>query len=223
MSCFPFPNAGIAVWNPSIFLTRYPAFSSVNPSTLAAYFNEAGLYLNNTPCSPVYDLTRRQLLLNMLVAHLSYLNGDLEVTSIAPVPPDTQLAVTSPTAGTFAVAHDLGLVPQALDILMTSAGAMWQSAPSDATNIYLGASDVNLTATVSVFQTVQVASAAGSVRPVGRVTSASEGSVSVSFDYGTPTPGSGAWFQQSQYGAAFWQATSSLRGMRYIRGLTWIR
>lgn len=56
----------------------------------------------------------------------------------------------------------------------------------------------------------------GMPRPVGRVANASEGSVSAGFDYVAATPGSGAWFQQSQYGAAFWQATTSLRGFRYI-------
>lgn len=55
----------------------------------------------------------------------------------------------------------------------------------------------------------------GQARPVGRMDQASEGSVSASFDYTPATPGSGAWFNQSQYGAAFWQATSSLRGFRY--------
>lgn len=59
-------------------------------------------------------------------------------------------------------------------------------------------------------------SADGQPRPVGRVSQAAEGSVSASFEGVPPTPGTGAWFQQSQYGAAFWQATSSLRGMRYI-------
>ena len=59
-------------------------------------------------------------------------------------------------------------------------------------------------------------SADGMPRPVGRVSQASEGSVSAAFEGVPPTPGSGAWFWQSQYGAAFWQATSSLRGMRYI-------
>lgn len=58
-------------------------------------------------------------------------------------------------------------------------------------------------------------SADGQTRPVGRVSDASEGSVAASFDYTPATPGSGAWFNQSQYGAAFWQATSSLRGFRY--------
>lgn len=56
----------------------------------------------------------------------------------------------------------------------------------------------------------------GMPRPVGRLSQASEGSVSASFDGVPATPGSGAWFQQSQYGAAFWQATTSLRSMRYV-------
>jgi len=54
----------------------------------------------------------------------------------------------------------------------------------------------------------------GMARPVGRVSQAGEGSVSASFE--DLTPGSGAWFQQSQYGAAFWRATNNLRGFRYI-------
>ena len=51
---------------------------------------------------------------------------------------------------------------------------------------------------------------------VGRVSQASEGSVSATLEYISPTPGSGAWFNQTSYGAAFWQATKSLRGMRYV-------
>ena len=57
-------------------------------------------------------------------------------------------------------------------------------------------------------------SADGMPRPVGRVSQAGEGSVSAAFE--GPPPGSAQWFQQSQYGASFWQATSSLRGFRYL-------
>ena len=57
-------------------------------------------------------------------------------------------------------------------------------------------------------------SADGMPRPVGRVSQASEGSVSAGFEY--LAPGSAAWFSQTQYGASFYQATSSLRGFRYI-------
>jgi hypothetical protein len=55
-----------------------------------------------------------------------------------------------------------------------------------------------------------------SPQPVGRVSQAAEGSVSASFDYVVATPGSGAWFNQTQWGASFWQATSNLRGFRYM-------
>ena len=52
---------------------------------------------------------------------------------------------------------------------------------------------------------------------VGRVAQASEGSVSVSFDMG-PASGTSAWFQQTRYGAAYWQATSVFRTFRYVTG-----
>jgi len=59
-------------------------------------------------------------------------------------------------------------------------------------------------------------SADGKPLPVGRVASASEGSVSASFDFTPAMPGSGPWYAQTQYGAMFWAATVNLRGMRYV-------
>lgn len=56
----------------------------------------------------------------------------------------------------------------------------------------------------------------GSPPPVGRISNATEGSVSVGLDYIPATPGTGAWFNQSSWGASFWAATASLRGFRYI-------
>lgn len=50
---------------------------------------------------------------------------------------------------------------------------------------------------------------------VGRVSSASEGSVSVSAENDYPA-GSAQWWQQSKYGAAFWAMTAQYRTMRYI-------
>jgi hypothetical protein len=62
----------------------------------------------------------------------------------------------------------------------------------------------------------------GGAEPVGRVSSATEGAVSAQFDYGQMTDNNGAWFKQTAYGAQFWQATSSLRGFRYMqRRTTW--
>lgn len=121
------------VFDPAAFKARYPEFAAVPNPTLQMCFDEAGLYLSNANNSPVQNVTRRAVLLNMLTAHIAFIGGKL--------------------------------------------------------------------------------SADGMPRPVGRTSNASEGSVSAGFEY--LTPGTHAWFTQSQYGAAFWQATSSLRGFRY--------
>lgn len=142
----PCIGSGVAVWNPGIFLGRYPEFTAaynLHISKFAGYFTEAGLYLNNCANSSIQDIPTRLMLLNMLVAHISFLAGDLN--------------------------------------------------------------------------------ADGQARPVGRVSQASEGSVSATFDMNPQTPGTGPWFNQTQYGAAFWQATSSLRGFRYRPQRTVIR
>jgi hypothetical protein len=129
----------VATWNPTLFFARYPEFPMSKSAQLGAIFaSDAGLYLNNTDCSIVQDITVRTNLLNMLTAHIAFLGGAL--------------------------------------------------------------------------------SADGQTRPVGQVLSAAEGSVNASFANITPAGGSAAWFNQSQYGAAFWQATSSLRGMRFVPG-----
>lgn len=52
---------------------------------------------------------------------------------------------------------------------------------------------------------------------VGRVTSASEGSVSVSVDAG-PSSSASWWYLQTPYGAAYWQATLPFRTIRYLPG-----
>lgn len=56
-------------------------------------------------------------------------------------------------------------------------------------------------------------SADGQAKPVGRVSQAAEGSVSIGLEY--MTPGTQAWYVQTQYGAAFYQATLNLRSFRY--------
>jgi hypothetical protein len=54
----------------------------------------------------------------------------------------------------------------------------------------------------------------GQARPVGRVANASKGSVSTALEYAQP--GTAAWFQQTQYGASFWQATANFRGFQFV-------
>lgn len=52
---------------------------------------------------------------------------------------------------------------------------------------------------------------------VGRVSSASEGSVSVSVDFNA-RPGSEQWYAQTPYGAQYWAMTAQYRTMQYVPG-----
>jgi hypothetical protein len=123
----------VVTFDPANFKIRYPIFADITDASLTLCFNEASLYLSNADNSPVADLTRRELLLWMLTAHIATLGGLLNDNS-----------------------------PQNF----------------------------------------------------GPIASATEGSVSVSFNNGSQ-PGTAAWFQQTQYGASFWQATIGLRSFRW--------
>lgn len=50
---------------------------------------------------------------------------------------------------------------------------------------------------------------------VGRISNATEGSVSVGADY-PAVPGSQAWYIQTRYGAMYWEATARYRVGRYV-------
>jgi len=54
--------------------------------------------------------------------------------------------------------------------------------------------------------------------PVGRVSSATQGSVTIQTDMTGPPAMSKAWFDQTQYGASFWAATAQFRTAQYMPG-----
>jgi len=81
---------GVVEFDPISWNTRYPELAAfVNPTLAQAYFAEATLYLDNTPCSIVpysdADPTTRPMLLNMLTAHIAALNAALNGTASSPL------------------------------------------------------------------------------------------------------------------------------------------
>lgn len=60
---------------------------------------------------------------------------------------------------------------------------------------------------------------AGASPLVGRISSATEGSVSVSTEFAAPTSGTQAWFFQTKYGTSWWAATARYRQAVYIPGI----
>lgn len=74
-----------------------------------------------------------------------------------------------------------------------------------------------LVAHIAALQPVSPAGGAGSGGGlIGRISTATEGSVSVSAEYASQVSASMAWFIQTQYGALFWQLTSPYRSFRYV-------
>lgn len=79
--------------------------------------------------------------------------------------------------------------------------------------------DVARRSTLLDLLTAHVGYLSGALNPgglpglVGRVSGATEGSVSVTTDF--PANPNGAWFNQTAWGAMFWQATLKYRGFNY--------
>lgn len=130
--------SGVASFNYIIWSARYPELQSSVPMGMAqAFWEEATLYVANTPRSVVRDVAQRAIILGMVTAHIAALRAPLNGEPSSPI--------------------------------------------------------------------------------VGRVNSASEGSVSV----GTVLeglPGSAAWYSQTKYGLQAWQALAQYRTFRYVRG-----
>lgn len=70
--------------------------------------------------------------------------------------------------------------------------------------------------TAHLAQMTYGANGTGASGIVGRINSASEGSVSVGVDW--PSTANNAWFLQTTYGANFWQATAAHRMVNYVPG-----
>lgn len=71
-----------------------------------------------------------------------------------------------------------------------------------------------LTAHIAALNSPTTASGASPATPPGRLSNATEGSVSAAFQNDYP-PGTPQWFQSTKYGSAFWAATLAFRLFRY--------
>jgi parallel beta-helix repeat protein len=91
------------------------------------------------------------VLANNLVENnaVSGLSIDPSATNVS-TQPYRKLAGKTVGASQAAIPHGLPYIPQSIQITMTSAGTIWRSANSDATNIYLTADKANRTADILV-------------------------------------------------------------------------
>jgi hypothetical protein len=225
---------GVAVFNPNVFLGRYPEFTAAYNKTVAPAGSSTvvnaiigGQPGSNIPAgalaadifSNVYQLTGAVTIGPNGTVSAVFSNV---ATGAIPCPAGALSLIYQPVTGWETVSNPaagiLGSLsqPWLFPNMFAEAGLYLNN--TDCSIVQ----DVNLRTVLLNMITAHIAflggllAADGQPRPVGRVSAANEGAVGASFDFTPATPGSGAWFQQSQYGAAFWQATTSYRGMRYF-------
>ena len=97
---------GIVSFSYSDWALRYPELALyVIQAQAQLYFNEASLYCDNTPRSPVQCVTTRELLLNMLTAHIAqlnaYINGQAPSNIVGRVNDATEGSVTIRTQNEY--------------------------------------------------------------------------------------------------------------------------
>lgn len=98
----------IVTFDAAAFKIAYPAFASVSDAYLQECFNQSGMYLSNTDCSPVQDIARRTQLLWMLTAHIAYLSGALNPAGAAGGPNPVG-RTSSATEGSVSVSLEYGV------------------------------------------------------------------------------------------------------------------
>ena len=64
----------VVTFNYNAWSQRYPEFA-ITEALAQLYFNEATLYMDNTGCGPVQDLPTLTTLLNMVTAHIAWINA----------------------------------------------------------------------------------------------------------------------------------------------------
>lgn len=65
----------IVIFNYAAWAARYPELAPVGEPLATAYFNEATIYQANDGCGPISTLAIATVLLNMLTAHVAWLNA----------------------------------------------------------------------------------------------------------------------------------------------------
>jgi hypothetical protein len=136
----------------SAWVAEFPEFSAISSPMATGYFNRATLLFANDGSGPVCNATQQSALLNLLTAHIAWLNAPRDGNGN----PSSTGAPAQPT--------------------------------------------------------------------VGRIASATQGSVSVQLDMGDANAGSPsqAWYMQTRYGSEFWSATAGFRTFLYAARPTYV-
>lgn len=117
-------TTGIVVFDFARFIARYPEFATLDPALAGLFFNEAAMFLNNTPTSPVTDTAMREMMLFMLTAHIALIEQRARASGGALVGP-----ITSASEGSVSVSTSMQIAsPTVAWYMQTPYGAAYYTA-----------------------------------------------------------------------------------------------
>jgi Protein of unknown function (DUF4054) len=130
---------GIVTFDPAGFRTLYPEFTGLSDSQLNQAFALAQLYVNNTCGSRVCNANLRETLLDLVTAHLAFLNyGTIDAAGIVTPAPGVVGRVDKATEGTVNVSAEMVATANNQFYLQTKYGAMfWEATARFRTMIYV--------------------------------------------------------------------------------------
>ena len=118
-------TTGVVTFDPAAFSERYPEFSTASTPLLTRFFDEATLYCANTPAAIVSDTTERELLLNMLTAHI----GAIYFGANGNDPSELVGRISDASEGSVSVRSEMNEVPgKAAWYMQTKYGASYWAA-----------------------------------------------------------------------------------------------
>lgn len=137
-------GTGIVVFDYAAWALLFPTLAtSIDEPTAQAYFDSATLFLDNTPASQVWNLTKRALVLNYLTAHVAQLFG-----TVNGQPPSPLVGkISQATEGSVSVTVDWPATANNAWWLQTPYGAFaWQALAPWRTALYVAAPQIPLAA-----------------------------------------------------------------------------
>ena len=136
-------TGGVVAFDQPTWAAWYPEFAAVPEGQGGGFFAQAGLYLDNTPVSPVQNLTRRATILYMITSHIAAMffgvNGE------APSPLVGR--INNASQGSVSVATDMPAPMSAAWWNQTRYGALaWQALLPYRSALYIAAPQIPLAA-----------------------------------------------------------------------------
>jgi len=148
-SLYPGLSSGVLYANGSRYAPTNPTLSAAPAGSISYLFYQQENWPNSYYYRPVLAaLSPGDAFIGVVATNAT------QVTSVTQATPlFGQIAVAPAGPGNFSVAHLLGRVPVGAHVRMTSPGAIWWQSPTDMddTNLYLVASDAEVTAKVQVW------------------------------------------------------------------------